>query len=230
MAPTPLTLALCLYPSVTTADFADPIELLGFISPKYVAKGVLPHPPAFSITVTSLAPSTNPVVPFAGPTLLPDRAYDDVGEGEQFDLILVPGGTSSTRLLSPCIMLVIRRRNKRDRGCTREPHQVSETSGSWREARPVRVYWCRDNGTSGTFDWVARDHEQGRFQTDQGACGLAAFRYQRVETLNRPRLLPTVPSLGCLRRDGWSTGITASGRRQVSQQVSSHTCDSTWLS
>lgn len=94
MAPTPLTLAVCLFPDVASLDYQGPIEQLGFISPKFISRGMLPQEPPVTVEVTYLAPTTSPVDPGAGPQLLPNKAYDDVKEGEQFDIILVPGGES----------------------------------------------------------------------------------------------------------------------------------------
>lgn len=93
MTPTPLTLAVCLFPQVCPTDFQGPVELLTFISPEMIS--LLPDlvgSPDKSITTTYLAVNREPVKGSSGPLLLPDKAYAEVKDGEQFDIILVPGG------------------------------------------------------------------------------------------------------------------------------------------
>jgi len=80
---------------VTPLDFQGPMALLGFISPQGAPRDIFPNPPSFTISATYLGVTTEPVTCSAGPSLLPNRSYADVKEGEQFDIILVPGGTGT---------------------------------------------------------------------------------------------------------------------------------------
>jgi putative intracellular protease/amidase len=94
----PLRLAVCLFSGVTALDYQGPIELLKFISPKYLGSSrsvIFPSPPAYSIDVTYLSHNLEPIEPAGGPLILPDASYDATSTGSttQYDIILVPGGT-----------------------------------------------------------------------------------------------------------------------------------------
>lgn len=89
-SPTTLSLAICLFDQVTALDYQGPLELLGFLDPKNIKPDV-PTPP-YLLDITYLARTLEPVKAAAGPRALADRTYDAVADGEQFDLILVPGG------------------------------------------------------------------------------------------------------------------------------------------
>ena len=91
---TALKLAVCLFDEVTSLDFQGPIEQFNFISPKALARRILPTEPQYVIDTSYLAVSLNPVQG-SGPALVPTRTYDSVTPGEQFDIIMVPGGVSS---------------------------------------------------------------------------------------------------------------------------------------
>lgn len=91
--PEKLTLAVCLFTKVTPLDFQGPMSLFGFIAPDYLP--MLPAEPAYSIEASYFAVTMDPVATDAGPALLPTRTYASIKPGEQFDLILVPGGTYS---------------------------------------------------------------------------------------------------------------------------------------
>ena len=107
-----LSLALCLFKGVTALDFQGPIELFSFISPENLAKGYIPGKPAFAIEPVYFAVSMDPVQPDAGPTLNPTRTYDSVKPGEQFDIILIPGGMYLCACLcNSVIALFLRYRN-----------------------------------------------------------------------------------------------------------------------
>ncbi|KIM83437.1 hypothetical protein PILCRDRAFT_88218 [Piloderma croceum F 1598] len=91
----PLRLAVCLFSGVTALDYQGPIELLKFVSPKYLSSSrsvMFPIPPAYSIDVTYLSHNLEPIEPAAGPLILPDASYDTTGSKTQYDIILVPGG------------------------------------------------------------------------------------------------------------------------------------------
>jgi len=90
----PFRLAVCLFSGVTALDYQGPIELLKFISPRYLSSSrsvIFPSPPAYSIEVTYLSHNLDPIEPAAGPLILPDALYDTTTT--QYDIILVPGGT-----------------------------------------------------------------------------------------------------------------------------------------
>ena len=88
-----LSLAVCIFPIVCPTDFQGPVELLSFIDPETVARGgLLPSVPDTTIKVTFVGVTSDPVKGSSGPKLQPDRTYSDIKEGEQFDIILVPGG------------------------------------------------------------------------------------------------------------------------------------------
>lgn len=89
-----LSLAVCMFTHVTALDFQGPVELFSFVAPEAVAR-LQPNIPAYSIATSFLAPSMDLVQPDAGPRLAPTRTYASVQPGEQFDIILVPGGSGT---------------------------------------------------------------------------------------------------------------------------------------
>ncbi|KAI0072435.1 class I glutamine amidotransferase-like protein [Panus rudis PR-1116 ss-1] len=96
-SPFTLKLAVCLFDDVTSLDYSGPVELLSFIAPKAVATadfGVKRNIPVI-VPPTFLNYTRDPVKPMSGPDVLVNKAYDDVGPDEQFDIILVPGGLGS---------------------------------------------------------------------------------------------------------------------------------------
>ncbi|KAI0696700.1 class I glutamine amidotransferase-like protein [Cytidiella melzeri] len=101
MAPTPLSLAVCLFPRVTPSDYQNTIELFSFLSPQVVASGLYSTPPDVTIEATYLGVTSEPIHGDSGPRLLPNKTYGDVKEGEQFDIILVPGGSGTSPGLLP---------------------------------------------------------------------------------------------------------------------------------
>lgn len=92
MSPKTLSLAVCVFPEVCPTDYQGPVELLSFISPGTIARGLFPHTPAVTIEATYVGTTLEPLIPGSGPRILADKTYDDVKE--QFDIILVPGGLS----------------------------------------------------------------------------------------------------------------------------------------
>ncbi|KAH8073011.1 class I glutamine amidotransferase-like protein [Cristinia sonorae] len=85
-SPKILKLALCLFNDVTALDFQGPLELFGFIARPNVIEAETLIKPVY------LGPSPDPIKPWAGAPMIPTRTYDSVGEDEQFDIILIPGG------------------------------------------------------------------------------------------------------------------------------------------
>ncbi|PSS38031.1 hypothetical protein PHLCEN_2v116 [Hermanssonia centrifuga] len=90
---TTLSLAVCLFPGVTILDFVGPMELLGFISPKALTSRSMPAPVAYAIEPVYFSVSKEPVENQVGVALLPTRTYEEVKLEEQFDVLLIPGGT-----------------------------------------------------------------------------------------------------------------------------------------
>ncbi|KAF9070230.1 class I glutamine amidotransferase-like protein [Rhodocollybia butyracea] len=95
-------LAVCLYPGVTTLDYQGPIELLGLFSTTNRAKPdsflqSFKHLPEFAIDPEYLSHTREPVIPWAGPPALPTGTYTEaINAGTQFDIIMIPGGTTGS--------------------------------------------------------------------------------------------------------------------------------------
>ena len=94
-----LKVAVCIFNGVVNSDYVSPLDMLSFLSPDAAKTGLVqPAPPVF-VEPTYFAYSREPFRgSFVGPLYVPDRAYNEVGDGEQFDIILVPGGMCSRRL------------------------------------------------------------------------------------------------------------------------------------
>ncbi|KAI0093097.1 class I glutamine amidotransferase-like protein [Irpex rosettiformis] len=105
MAPTELTLAVCLFPLVGPTDFQGPLEQFGFLTQKTVDRGIFNVKVNTFIKPTYLGITRDPIEPMSGPRLLPDKTYGDVKEGEQFDIVFVPGGYGTARHESPQVVL-----------------------------------------------------------------------------------------------------------------------------
>ena len=71
---TVLKLAVCLFPDVTALDYQGPMELLGFLSKSVQDQKFIPPSP-YQIEATYVGYTKDPVVPAAGPRLLPDTTY-----------------------------------------------------------------------------------------------------------------------------------------------------------
>ncbi|TCD71636.1 hypothetical protein EIP91_007383 [Steccherinum ochraceum] len=100
-----LRLAVCLFNNVSILDFQGSIEQIEFLHPKTV------FPARFGskivIEPVYIGPTREPVKTCSGPSLLPTKAYDDVGAEEQFDILLVPGGpeaSTSPDVMSPSVI------------------------------------------------------------------------------------------------------------------------------
>ncbi|KAI0088047.1 class I glutamine amidotransferase-like protein [Irpex rosettiformis] len=92
--PTQLALAVCIFPRVCPTDFQGPIELLSFLDPQAIVglSDIFPTVPDVSVKAIFLGVTSEPVQGSSGPKFVPDRTYSDIKDGEQFDIILVPGG------------------------------------------------------------------------------------------------------------------------------------------
>ena len=92
---TTLKVAVLLYPQVCPTDYQGPIDLFSFASPESIESHKWNSP--YALTADFVAEKT--VYGSSGPGFVPTRSYDSVGPDEQYDIILVPGGASSS--LSP---------------------------------------------------------------------------------------------------------------------------------
>ncbi len=68
-----LSLAVCLFPGVCVLDFAGPMELLSFMSPKILASGLMTYETPYTIEPVYLSVSKEPVVAVSGMVILYDR-------------------------------------------------------------------------------------------------------------------------------------------------------------
>ena len=92
MTLTTYKIAICLYTDVTNLDYGGPMELLGCLQPSVIQMGWLKSD--YVMAPTYLHYDRTPFRgSLVGPMVTPDMAYDEVKEGEQFDILFVPGGT-----------------------------------------------------------------------------------------------------------------------------------------
>lgn len=94
MAPTELSVAVCLFQQVGPTDFQSPLEIFGFITKQWVDRGVIPATVSHTFKPTFFGVTLDPIEPMSGPKLFVDRTYGSLKEEEQFDILLVPGGKS----------------------------------------------------------------------------------------------------------------------------------------
>ena len=153
MSPTVLKVAVCLYTDVTNLDYIGPLELFTFLSPEPIKNGfiksdILMEPTYFHYDNKPFRGS------YIGPLITPDRAYDDLKEGEQFDIILVPGGKP---ILPPFLSIRPWRtsldiHNTRCRLFTRSysalHSQIPSTPSARGQIRLHHLYWVLGLGTS----------------------------------------------------------------------------------
>ncbi|KAF7321787.1 DJ-1 protein-PfpI domain-containing protein [Mycena kentingensis (nom. inval.)] len=88
-----MKVAVCLFPNVTITDYQGPVELFGILQAKTIQRAlnsVYKELPDFTMELTYLGHTLDPIEPCSGPLLQPGKTYDDAQE--QFDIILVPGG------------------------------------------------------------------------------------------------------------------------------------------
>ncbi|KAJ8515477.1 hypothetical protein ONZ45_g7088 [Pleurotus djamor] len=102
---TNLRLALCLFPNVTALDFQGPSELLGFLMPSKAERltKALKVAPKYTIDMTYLSHTMDPVNQSSGPPLVPSRTYDEANE--QYDILLIPGGAGARPGVVPDVLL-----------------------------------------------------------------------------------------------------------------------------
>jgi len=88
--PPPLKLAVVLFDRVTLLDVIGPIEQFGFLRESSSSADI--ETDLVTLSIEYLGPTRGPIKTNRGPAVLADRAYDEVGGDERFDILLVPGG------------------------------------------------------------------------------------------------------------------------------------------
>ncbi|EJD03101.1 class I glutamine amidotransferase-like protein [Fomitiporia mediterranea MF3/22] len=89
-----LTIAVCLFNQVTALDYQGPVELFGFLSPDSTLRSEINSPR--SLRLIFLSHNLDPVIPGAGPAILPQATYNDALASKiQYDILLVPGGAGA---------------------------------------------------------------------------------------------------------------------------------------
>ncbi|KIJ52507.1 hypothetical protein M422DRAFT_58665 [Sphaerobolus stellatus SS14] len=173
-----LHLALCLFPDVTALDYQGPVELFGYISPKNIARQELFKESPCLIDITYFSHTMDPIEPSAGPHILPMRTYDDVKDGEQFDIIFVPGGKRTSlgarpNRVQPALIDFVQRQ------AAGSKYILSVCTGSWilatcgllegtKATTNKRAF--RDGATSDQIQWIAKARwvVDGKFWTSSG--------------------------------------------------------------
>lgn len=89
--PKPLTLAVILFPLVQPLDFIGPCDLLTPLSPSRLASASPQLPSAYSLEISYLSTTLDPVEMAGGLKVVPTMTYDEA-DGKAWDVILVPGG------------------------------------------------------------------------------------------------------------------------------------------
>jgi hypothetical protein len=93
MVPTNLSLPVCLFLIACPTEFHGLVELLSFLAPQTTVTSQGPGSTFSAVPIITIEPS-DPVQVSSSPKLLPNRTYESIKEGEQFDIILVPEGKS----------------------------------------------------------------------------------------------------------------------------------------
>ena len=96
-----LTIAVCLFPDLTALDYQGPVELLGFLKQENIISRRFPTVPKYTLRITYLSHTLDPVPSSPGPDAVPQETYrNTIDNNNQFDIILVPGGSSNPPSLS----------------------------------------------------------------------------------------------------------------------------------
>ncbi|KAF8591045.1 class I glutamine amidotransferase-like protein [Ramaria rubella] len=155
-----LELALCLFPNVTALDYQGAVELLDFISPQGSRNRGISSP--HLVRVTYLSHTLEPVIPGAGPKVLPERIYDDITGNEQFDIIFIPGGRGARPGSAPTSLMEFVKRQ-----APRAKYLLTVCTGSWilagcgfldgkRATTNKRAFQEVKASTSDKIIWVAK--------------------------------------------------------------------------
>ncbi|KAL4254999.1 Class I glutamine amidotransferase-like protein [Abortiporus biennis] len=108
---TTLKIAVCLFPLVTASDYQGPIDLLGFLDKNMAPGSHFPEldfnpTPKHNFEIIYLASTKDSVKPDAGPRVVGDETYEDIlKKKEQFDILLIPGGSGATPPLVQPVLL-----------------------------------------------------------------------------------------------------------------------------
>ncbi|KAI0785631.1 class I glutamine amidotransferase-like protein [Abortiporus biennis] len=108
---TTLKIAVCLFPLVTASDYQGPIDLLGFLDKNMAPGSHFPEldfnpTPKYNFEIIYLASTKDSVKPDAGPRVVGDETYEDIlKKKEQFDILLIPGGSGATPPLVQPVLL-----------------------------------------------------------------------------------------------------------------------------
>ena len=100
-----LKLAVVLFDRANFLDFLGPVEQLGFLQQPRLSTDIATD--RVTLSIEYLGPTRDPIKPVRGPAVLVDRAYDEVGEDERFDIILVPGGMTAMAIYASMVLLYI---------------------------------------------------------------------------------------------------------------------------
>lgn len=146
-----LQLALCLFPGVFALDYQGPVEQFGFLSPKYKARK-LPENCPYSIEITYLSHTLDPVQPDSGPQIVPTRTYADVKQEEQFDIVFIPGGSGARPANTPEEVLSFVKRQ-----APKAKYILTVCTGSWILARCGLLEGKRATTNKATFAVVKAD-------------------------------------------------------------------------
>ena len=96
-----LTIAVCLFPDLTALDYQGPVELFGFLKQENIISRRFPTVPKYTLRITYLSHTLDPVPSSPGPDAVPQETYrNTISNNNQFDIILVPGGSSNPPSLS----------------------------------------------------------------------------------------------------------------------------------
>ncbi|KLO14624.1 class I glutamine amidotransferase-like protein [Schizopora paradoxa] len=183
------SVGVCLYDYVTALDFAGPVELLGFLTPKRIAQKVAPlHKNGASLftkvafEIDYLSVSLNPVVPDSGPRLVPTQLYSTE---KQYDILLVPGGSGGHPKGVPKELLEFLKRQ-----APKARYVLAVCTGSWVLAATglldgKRATTAKDSfietkeTTSKAIEWVpkARWVVDGNYWTSSGVTAGANMAY-----------------------------------------------------
>jgi len=158
--PPPLKLAVVLFNRADLLDFLGPVEQLGFLQDSYSNTDMKTD--RITLSIEYLGPTRDPIKPDREPTVLVDRAYDEVGEDEHFDILLIPGGWGTRpHVRPPGIVDFIRRQAQGAK------YVLSVCTGSWlladagvldgkRATSNKAAFRGVKEGTSPLVEWVPK--------------------------------------------------------------------------
>lgn len=105
--PKPLTMAIVLFPEVQPLDFIGPADLLTPLQIDELNKRDSVALSPYSLTISYLAETKEPLMMAGGLCVVPDMTYDEA-QGKEWDVLLVPGASLRSTLSSPSFGLLIR--------------------------------------------------------------------------------------------------------------------------